>query len=621
MYALGTILGIGAVAPALAQDQFPDVPENHWAYEALARLKAAGILVGYPDGLYRGGRPASRYELAVALHAAYQNLKNITDGLAQQIQNIKMPAGTDPAALQAMRDKLAQLENQVNAMKGWGDDIANLKKMADTFQRELQSLGVDVEAMKRDLSDLSDRVTALENRKWVDISGDANWFMTMGNSRDGHFGLDMDGRLNGFAGGNVVGMDRDVSIFHELGLTFAGTNKEGPKWHGTVVVGNAISRPGGAASSGLGNQSDWVNNVGLGYREGKEDIYLQDFGVKFDTSVAGLGFNAEVGRVGYKVSPYIFQRLDPQSYYDNDRWSNGLYYFDGGVLGFNFGSAKLDVFGGKTNDAKSINGTRVDPVLVGSVLNIDRTIGANLNIPIATSGNLNLAYLWLGSNVDPSGGNVNNAQVFGGNVDFSVGAIKLEGSYSKSDTYSQGHKVNSSDDAAWQVKGSWSNDKWGLWADYREIEDQFYAPGDWGRLGIYRNPNNIKGFQVGGNINISDALMITAGGEFDKGKDNIGGAFTPGTIALSTDDKITKYNVGLGYKVNPALMLNLGYENTRFEGPSYAGNPTFAWTTFGIGYGFSDKAKFKIQYQLSDITNLGPDFKGGLLTTQLSIKF
>lgn len=618
MYALGTILGIGAVAPAFAQtDQFPDVPENHWAYDALAKLKAAGILVGYPDGLYRGGRPASRYELAVALHAAYQNLKNITDGLAAQIAAIKVPEGTDPAALQAIRDRLAALENQVNAMKGWGDEIANLKRMADTFQRELQSLGVDVEAMKRDLSDLSDRVTALENRKWVDISGDANFWVGMGNSRDGDYGLDMDGRINGtnfpanpFGKGSAVGMDRDISMLHELALTFAGTNKEGPKWHGTVVVGNMLSNK---PATGFGNQSNGAQNIGFGYKDGDDDVYLQDFGIKFDTSVAGLGFNAEVGRVGYKISPYLFQRVDTTSYYDNDRWDNGMFYFDGGILGFNVGAAKLDVFGGKTAVRKSVNGVDINPVYT-SVGVIDRTLGVNVNVPITTAGNLNLAYLWLGSD-HPYTPAANNVQVFGGNLDFAFGGLKLEGGYSKSDTYLQGHKANTSDDTAWHVKAGWSSDKFGIWGAYREVEKFFTAPGDWGRLGIYKDLTNIKGFQVGGNINISNALTLEAGGEFDKPKDD---------SFFSDEGKITKYNVGLGFKANSALTFNLGYENTKFD-PSWFGgvnSATFAWTTFGVGYGFSDKAKLKIQYQLSDVTNIGStDFRGGFLTTQLSIKF
>ena len=58
--ALGAIVTAGFFGSAFAQNNFPDVPENHWAYEALAKLKTDGLLVGYPDGLFRGNRPASR---------------------------------------------------------------------------------------------------------------------------------------------------------------------------------------------------------------------------------------------------------------------------------------------------------------------------------------------------------------------------------------------------------------------------------------------------------------------------------------------------------------------------------------------------------------------------------
>src|SRR5271157_2252125 len=85
-YALGAVLTTAMVIPAFAQDNFPDVPDNHWAYEALKNMKKDGLLVGYPDGLFRGARPASRYELAVAIHATYQRLKSLTDGLDTQIK-------------------------------------------------------------------------------------------------------------------------------------------------------------------------------------------------------------------------------------------------------------------------------------------------------------------------------------------------------------------------------------------------------------------------------------------------------------------------------------------------------------------------------------------------------
>ena len=65
-----------AALPVRAQSSFPDVPADHWAAEAVRRLKEAGIVIGYPAAAaqrpqagtgYAGDRPVTRYELAVAL--------------------------------------------------------------------------------------------------------------------------------------------------------------------------------------------------------------------------------------------------------------------------------------------------------------------------------------------------------------------------------------------------------------------------------------------------------------------------------------------------------------------------------------------------------------------------
>src|SRR5437588_10693352 len=156
-YALGAVLTIGIITPVFAQDNFPDVPDNHWAYEALARMKKDGLMVGYPDGLFRGNRPATRYELAVAVHATYVHLRNMIDNLNSQIAAIQdqLKNTASQADLQNLKTALEALQNQVNAQ---GQDIADLKKMADTFEKELASLGVDVQQMKKDLGDLADRV-------------------------------------------------------------------------------------------------------------------------------------------------------------------------------------------------------------------------------------------------------------------------------------------------------------------------------------------------------------------------------------------------------------------------------------------------------------------------------
>jgi len=68
----------GLVVSASAQmapDAFKDVDKNHWAYDALETLRSKGILIGYPDGYFRGRRTLTRYEFAVALDRA---LKQVT---------------------------------------------------------------------------------------------------------------------------------------------------------------------------------------------------------------------------------------------------------------------------------------------------------------------------------------------------------------------------------------------------------------------------------------------------------------------------------------------------------------------------------------------------------------
>jgi hypothetical protein len=49
----------------LAPIVYGDVPEGHWARDAVELMSALGILTGYPDATFRGSQSATRYELAV----------------------------------------------------------------------------------------------------------------------------------------------------------------------------------------------------------------------------------------------------------------------------------------------------------------------------------------------------------------------------------------------------------------------------------------------------------------------------------------------------------------------------------------------------------------------------
>ncbi|MBR2183792.1 MAG: YadA-like family protein [Acidaminococcaceae bacterium] len=54
-------------AAGIETAMFPDVPENHWAYEYVEDLQKRGALEGYPDGLFKGDRTMTRYEFAAML--------------------------------------------------------------------------------------------------------------------------------------------------------------------------------------------------------------------------------------------------------------------------------------------------------------------------------------------------------------------------------------------------------------------------------------------------------------------------------------------------------------------------------------------------------------------------
>lgn len=60
---------LSVINPNMSKD-FPDIPENHWAYEAVSRLAGNGVIQGYEDGKYHGDRTMTRYEMAEIIYNA-----------------------------------------------------------------------------------------------------------------------------------------------------------------------------------------------------------------------------------------------------------------------------------------------------------------------------------------------------------------------------------------------------------------------------------------------------------------------------------------------------------------------------------------------------------------------
>lgn len=658
--AFGAMMGISLYAPLMAQDQFPDVPEYHWVYSALMNMKREGILVGYPDGLFRPGRPVSRAELAAAINAAYQKLRGSVGGvqsqitaLQEQIRSLQGQQYVRPQDLQPLRDALSQLQSDVNRMRGWGDDIANLRRMADMFQRDLAELGVDVEAMKRDLADIAKRLDELEKRKPpVAISGDANFVVHAGYSDDGLFGITVDGRPTGFGRGSYfgepVGVTRDLTIGHEAAFRFDSTNESGPQWHATVVVGNLLTfvnfPSGGLPATIYGNQSGVMWD--LPFFEQPENVYFQDFGVKYDTSLIGQGFTLELGRLGYQNGAYFFKRIDNTPYFKNERWDNHNWYFDGGRVHFDWGTVGLNVWAGRNSQREDVWGNEIWPMSAGSGQDyranggvpIDQSLGFDLGVKLGNQGDLLLTYIFLDSNSVVSAlpgatGDVNRVAVWGGALNFNITQnLKFNGGYSRSDLYENSSTRLDDDNFAWWAQLNWEGSNVKVHAGYREIQPYFGAPGDWGRLGFLWNPVDIRGAYAGvswqgGNIGIS------AKGYWYEGAENIN---------ISKDDQIVGVMAYLHWQPRQNWNVFLGWERAEYDlvnsggiigGPfSGAGdNNEINWYRIGFWHDMGNNQTLRFLYEISDYDDNGllgalgsfapGNRKGGLFTTQWSVKF
>lgn len=119
-------------APAFAANPFMDVPMNHWAYDAVEKLAAAGVIEGYPDGSFKGQKPITRYEMSMMVARAMAS-----GGLG-------------------------------------GEDGALLKRLIVEFKDELDALGVKVDGMDARLTDLEKGVGGW--KLWGELRLDAKWF-------------------------------------------------------------------------------------------------------------------------------------------------------------------------------------------------------------------------------------------------------------------------------------------------------------------------------------------------------------------------------------------------------------------------------------------------------------
>ena len=110
---LAMAMALGVTASAYAANPFSDVPAGHWAYDAVNKLAAEGVVDGYPDGTYGGDKLMTRYEMAQIVAKAMAKGANV-DKLAAEFADELDSLGVRVANLEKKADNV-KVTGQIRA--------------------------------------------------------------------------------------------------------------------------------------------------------------------------------------------------------------------------------------------------------------------------------------------------------------------------------------------------------------------------------------------------------------------------------------------------------------------------------------------------------------------------
>ena len=137
-----TLLAATLVSGALAQNStsFPDIPANHWAADAVNRIAKLGIVIGFPDGTFRGNEAFTRYQAALVI----SRLLDVVN------QNVNSSLAMTKSDIESLR----------NAVQGLASDVASQGVRLSSAESAIASLSDGVTANKSSIASLTNDVTA-----------------------------------------------------------------------------------------------------------------------------------------------------------------------------------------------------------------------------------------------------------------------------------------------------------------------------------------------------------------------------------------------------------------------------------------------------------------------------
>jgi predicted porin len=641
---LMSVAGLSLIT-GLTFAQMRDVPPGHWAYQSIEQLVQLGIIEGFPDGTFRPNRTMTRAEFAQAIARAYRNIDERLRALDRRISEIR-PQDGQPVDTSALERQINELSSQVQELQKLNEAIQTLQRLAQTFQQELAGLGVDVDTLKRDFASLRARVEALEGKEEkFKMSGDLTFGVYGAHSIDGNDVYTLNRTRLG--PGKFL---EAIAVPHELGLTFSGQINDEVTGSATFILGNYLPYVKGSGKSALTDLSATATNP---YAIGNTDIVIWEAFVKAPIDIFGAKVDVTVGRYPAKITPFTLQRIKPDYYLNFPRYGDGAFRVDGGALGFNFDTFRLNLWAAQVNQqsnngvfnrllAQNHNSSVVDagnnPVSIdqfaGARLEFDAIRGEETNLTVGATyyaaglgTNQNFRFGTLNpQNVNPRP--IDRLDVFGADIKARFAGFNIGVEYAQSDFLRDTNRVLSSDNWALNANLGYSfGPNLGITAGYLEVRPYFAAPGAWGRVGYLYNPSDLRGFYAGVNYTASEDLKINLTGAFLEGTGRVANGYR-------TNDELIQVLAGVDYRLSERFTVSLNYEGVfwNLQGSGGGRKPVWNYFTLGVGYNLGENTALNVLYQILDTDGKGTPapFSGGpaagknsgaVAATTLSVKF
>jgi hypothetical protein len=632
----GVWLLVAGLLTLSAYAQMNDVPQNHWAYQAIRELVRLRILQGFPDGTFQPNRQVTRAEFAQAIARAYRVIDERIRQLEGRVNQLAPDTPNTPQP-SPLTERVRELQQAVQELQQLRSAVETLQRLAQEFEPELRQLNASVRDLRRDLDALSERLKSEERRR-SRLTGDVLLAVFGTHSYDGRSALTYNGNAINPSGKFL----QSVGVLHELGLQVDVPVNERIDAQATFIVGNYLPYTRDAAR----NTDSLGVNTGA-YTVGATDVAIWEAYLTLPLELFGREIQAQVGRIPLKLTPYTLQRIDPDYYIDAARYDDGAFRADGARLSATFGGVNAQLFLVSSYGIQS-NTTRFFPIRFAnhnaSVSEpVDQMAGLRLQYPLRfgeTPINLGATYMAAGVGRNRSFNHilntvrtdVNRADVLAFDLSAEFSGLSAAFDYAVSTLLRGDNRVVGSKNTAFDVRVSYPfNDRWRGTLGYREIEPYFVAPGNWGRIGYLYNPSDLKGtyfrtdYQVAENLRVAlavDAYTGTAKLRFNRG--------------YQGRDRVRRIQLDAHYRYTPRLRFHLTYENVGWEINSFAldnqrGKPEWNYLTLRAVYQLAGDTELSVLYQYINtdgkgvgLLSGGPSPAGnraGVFATQVGYRF